>query len=83
MNEMGVDLLLEELDELREWKHGVEGMLGQRGVDNVSAMVNIVKAALWWQGCSIMEGLEAETQLLDAIEAYNKMVEEMIADATK
>jgi hypothetical protein len=63
-----------EIERLREWKEGVEGLLGQRGIENVSAMLGIMRAARQWHNRAIGGQAAPVGDLSRAVQAYEDMV---------
>ena len=74
-----VDELRNDIERLREWKQTAENLMGQRGVENISAMLNIIEAAIKWEqwmrdGAVYSAELNARKRLREAVNAYEDMV---------
>jgi hypothetical protein len=72
--------LQERIDELKKWKTTIEDFLGQRGVENIRAMLTIIEAAKRWvywraRGCVYDDECGARDKLSHAVNIYDCMVE--------
>jgi hypothetical protein len=73
---------MSELEELRAWKRKVEDLMGQRGIENIKAMLDIIDAAqkwvYWIASGAVREwyAKEPDTRkdLQVAVKAYDDMV---------
>lgn len=70
------------LEELQEWKDGVEGLMGQYGVENIKIILDIVEAARRWgkwydRGLLMnVEKRQVYKQLIEVVHSYDTIVAE-------
>lgn len=74
-----VDDAADEIVQLQQWKDDVEDFLGQRGIENLRAMLDIIDAARKWErwmvdGAVYSRELDARKELHSAVQAYEDMV---------